>query len=100
MGCNNLIKTNKAHLLTSSKDIIEMLNWDIPKTTVPKQIELFITLNDEEQKVYDYLHNNGKQLLDTIALHCDIPIYKLSSILIQMELKNIIKPLPGKLFEI
>ncbi|CAL2080493.1 DNA-processing protein DprA [Tenacibaculum sp. 190524A02b] len=100
IGCNNLIKNNKAHLLSNATDIIEMLNWDVSKNTVQKQTALFVDLDTNEQKIYDYLKTNGKQLLDVIAIECDIPIFQLSSILIQMELKNAIKPLPGKMFEI
>ena len=99
-GCNNLIKNNQAHLLTSADDIVKMLNWDLQKTSTPKQAQLFIQLNETEQKIYDYLQQNGKQLLDVIALNCNLPTYQLSSILVQMELKGVLKPLPGKLFEI
>jgi DNA processing protein len=57
-------------------------------------------LNENEQKIYDLLHEKGQQLLDVISLECNIPIYQLSSILLQMELKGITKPLPGKMFEL
>ena len=100
-GCNNLIKNNRAHLLTSANDIVKMLNWDIiekPKKVVQKQ--LFIELNENEQKIYDLLNNKGQQLLDVISLECNIPIYQLSSMLLQMEMKGISKPLPGKLFQL
>lgn len=99
-GCNNLIKNNQAHLLTSAQDIITMLNWDLRQTAIPKQKELFVELNSIEQKIHDYLQQNGKQLLDVIALDCNLPTYQLSSILVQMELKGVIKPLPGKMFEV
>lgn len=99
-GCNNLIKNNQAHLLNATDDIIAMLNWDIPQKSAPKQTSLFIDLSGEEQKVYDYLQHNGKELLDVIALDCEIPVYKLSSLLIQMELKGAVKTLPGKMFEV
>ncbi|MEN2403031.1 DNA-processing protein DprA [Flavobacterium sp. MC2016-06] len=98
-GCNMLIKTQKANLLTDASDLIYMLNWDIKKS--PKQIQkqLFVELEPEEQKIYDFLLKNGKEVLDTVALECDFPIYKMSSMLLNMELKGIIRPLPGKLFE-
>lgn len=99
-GCNNLIKNNQAHLLNSPDDIVKMLNWDVPQQQEIIQPKLFIDLNLEEQKIYDYLQNNGKQLLDVIAMDCEIPVYKLSSLLIQMELKGAIKSLPGKMFEV
>jgi DNA processing protein len=100
-GCNNLIKNNKAHLLNTPSDVVQLLNWDIKeKQQKVIQKQLFIDLNDDEQKIYDYLKNNGKQLLDVIALDSGIPLFQLSSILLQMELKGITKPLPGKMFEI
>lgn len=101
-GCNNLIKNNQAHLLSSANDIIKMLNWDIENKTTTKNIQqqLFIELTAIEQTIYNYLQKGGKQLLDIIAIDCNIPIYQLSSILIEMELKGIVKPLPGKMFEV
>jgi DNA processing protein len=98
-GCNNLIKTQKANVLTSAADLIYILNWDIQKEAKPVQKQLFVSLEDDEQKVYDYLLKNGKELLDIIALQCNFPIFKISGMLLNMELKGVIRPLPGKLFE-
>ncbi|MDX6180944.1 DNA-processing protein DprA [Flavobacterium sp. Fl-77] len=98
-GCNNLIKTQKANVLTSAADLIYILNWDIEKKTKSIQKQLFVTLEPEEQKIYDFLLKNGKELLDSIALQCDFPIFKISGMLLNMELKGVIRPLPGKLFE-
>lgn len=98
-GCNNLIKTQKANLLTSAADLVYILNWDIEQKTKPVQKQLFVTLDDDEQKVYDYLLKSGKELMDIIALRCDFPIYRISGLLLNMELKGLIRPLPGKLFE-
>ncbi|TVZ56163.1 DNA processing protein [Lutibacter sp. Hel_I_33_5] len=98
-GCNSLIKNNKAHLLTSASDIIKMLNWDVSKASIPRQKELFVSLTEKEQKIYNYLQKTGKQILDIISLETTIPMCQLSSILLQMELKGVIKPLPGKVFE-
>lgn len=100
-GCNNLIKTQRAHLLTSAADILYILNWELqPKEEKVIQKQLFITLENDEQKLYDYLIKNGKQLLDVIALDCDLPVFKTASILLNMELKGVVRPLPGKLFEV
>ena len=100
VGCNNLIKSQRANVLTDAADLIYMLNWELEeKKTRPVQKQLFVTLEADEQIVYDYLQKNGKELMDIIALHCDLPIYKLSSLLLTMELKGLIRPLPGKLFE-
>lgn len=98
-GCNDLIKAQKANLLTSAADLVYILNWNIEKKSRPVQKQLFVSLNDDEQKVYDFLLQNGKELMDIIALRCEFPIFKVSGLLINMELKGIIRPLPGKLFE-
>ena len=99
-GCNDLIYRNKAHLLQSSEDIVKMLNWDISKTTTPEQTRLFLELTDVEQKIVDFLQQKEPELLDVIALETHIPVYQLATILLQLELKNIVKPLPGKMFKL
>ncbi|MCG2610323.1 DNA-processing protein DprA [Flavobacterium sp. SM15] len=103
-GCNALIKTQRAHLLESASDLIYMLGWQLQKvgdanktSTVQKQ--LFVSLEPEEQKVYEYLQQNGKEMLDLIALKNHIPVYKMATILFNLEMKGIVRPLPGKLFE-
>lgn len=99
-GCNNLIKMQRANLMTSAADLIYILNWELGnRKPKPVQKQLFIMLDDDEQKVYDYLQKNGKQLLDIIALECDFQIFRISTLLLNMELKGVIRPLPGKLFE-
>ncbi len=99
-GCNTLIKTQRANLMTSAADLIYILNWDFEtKETKAIQKQLFVTLDNDEQKIYDYLQKNGKKVLDIIALECDFPIFRISSLLLNMELKGVIRPLPGKLFE-
>jgi len=100
MGCNNLIKSQRANLLTGAADLIYMLNWELEeKKTKPVQKQLFVMLEPDEQKLYDYLQKNGKEQMDIIALNCELPIFRLSSLLLTMELKGVIRPLPGKMFE-
>jgi len=99
-GCNQLIKTNRAAVLTSVRDLAYILNWekeDKTKKTIQKQ--LFIELSSSEKEVYNYLLKEGKQQLDIIALHCNLPTFKAATLLLNLELKGVIKPLPGKLFE-
>jgi len=99
-GCNNLIKKQKAHMLTSAADLVYHLGWEIEKKeNKPVQKQLFIELDDTEKSIYSYLQKDGKQLLDSISLECHIPVFKASSTLLNMEMKGIIRPLPGKLFE-
>lgn len=102
-GCNNLIKYQKAHMLTTPLDVPYLLNWKLEEDTLIKsaiQKQLFVELNAEEKVIYNFLKDNEKQLLDVIALDCNMPIFKVSSTLLNMELKGVVRPLPGKLFEL
>lgn len=103
-GCNNLIKTQRANVLTSVADLIYILNWEINSKSKKEekaiQKQLFVSLNEEEQKIYEYLQKKNNETIDIIALDCAIPIFKTSSILLNMELKGVIRPLPGKIFEL
>ena len=100
-GCNELIRSHKAHLLQSAENLIEFMNWDLEsKNEIPVQNKLWVELTTEEEKVFTYLSGNSQQLLDVIAQETDIPVYQMTTILLQLELKGVVKPLPGKVFEL
>ncbi|MFD2517416.1 DNA-processing protein DprA [Salinimicrobium flavum] len=99
-GCNMLIKSQQAHVLTGAADIIYMLNWQLEEKMKPVQKQLFVELEEEEKKLYGFLKENGKEQLDLIALNCSIPTFKAATLLLNMELKGVVRPLPGKLFEV
>ena len=101
IGCNNLIKQHKAHVLTSAADIAYILNWKLEEETpLPVQKKLFVELDDDEKSIWRFLTEHGKEQLDLIALHCKMPTYKIAGTLLTMELKGVIRPLPGKMFEV
>lgn len=100
-GCNYLIKQQKAISLTTAQDVIKELSWDIEmpknKTIQPK---LFDELSTDEQLIVTYLQNNGKQPLDLVSLHTRFTIQKTASLLFTIEMKGVVRALPGKLFEV
>lgn len=100
IGTNNLIKLQRAQLITSAADIIYMLNWNTKSSSIkPIQPQLFIELNEIEEKIIGFLKGKNKVDLDTISISCQLPIYSISSTLLNLELKGIIRPHPGKQFE-
>ncbi|MFT7071337.1 DNA-processing protein DprA [Patiriisocius sp. Uisw_017] len=101
VGCNNLIKTNQARVVTSAADVIYMLGWDISSARKKtQQTSLFVEMNDQEKVVFNYLKEKEKVLLDVIAIDCNLPTYKLASLLLGLEMKGVVRPLPGKLFQL
>ncbi|MDO6595931.1 DNA-processing protein DprA [Oceanihabitans sp. 2_MG-2023] len=101
MGCNNLIKHQKAHMLSTPLDVPYILNWELEANQKPIiQKQLFVTLDDQEKVIYDFLKEIEKEQLDVIALRCNLPTFKVAGLLLNMELKGVVRPLPGKLFEV
>jgi DNA processing protein len=101
IGCNNLIKKQKAMMLTSAADVIYMLDLQLDKKPkIPKQTALFVDLTADEKIVIEELKVLQKTELDPLALSCNITTSKLSTILLNLELKGLVRPLPGKQYEL
>ncbi len=100
VGCNNLIKVQQAHLLSTPADVPYILNWELENNIKPIQKQLFVELDSEEKVIYSFLKTHGKELLDGIALKCNMPTFRAASLLLNMELKGVVRPLPGKYFEV
>lgn len=90
VGCNNLIKHQRAHVLSKPADVPYILNWHIESEKMPIQKKLFVELDADEKVVYIFLKDGGKELLDIIALKCDMPTFRIASILLNMELKGVL----------
>ncbi len=99
-GCNSLIKSNKAALVENSDDIEYFLGWKTEKSARPVQRSLFSELDDTEKQVYELLSRENELPIDLISRTLDLPVHKLSSILLQMEFRGLIKFFPGNLYRI
>jgi DNA processing protein len=100
-GCNHLIKTHKAHIYTSVKDLEYILNWDLEKPSANvKKYNLSETLEGDERTIAEILVTTDNLQIDELSWKTNIPISKLSSILLAMEFNGLIKALPGKKFKL
>ncbi len=102
MGCNNLIKYNKAGLITCSDDLIRAMNWEVKEKTKNDtiQLSLFENLTDEEQKIISTIRKNTDGInVNELALQLNIPYSKLSTLLLGIEFKGLIKCLPGGIYK-
>ncbi|HVN56858.1 MAG TPA: DNA-processing protein DprA [Bacteroidales bacterium] len=99
-GCNGLIKRNKAALVESSDDIEYYLDWKPEKAKAPVQRQLFSELSEEEKLVFENINREGEMNIDHICRTTEIPVYKLSALLLRMEFNGIIKCYPGNIYRI
>ena len=98
VGCNSLIKNNKAALVESYRDVEYFLNW-IPEKSKPSvQRTLFSELDPTEKSIFELISAEGEIAIDSICRSLELPVFKLSAILLQMELKGLIKCYPGNIY--
>ena len=100
VGCNNLIKFQRAHMLSLAEDVPYILNWKFQLHHLEKNSLVHHDLEADERRVYNFLLVRDKDSIDNIARTCQMPVFKMSSLLLNMELKGLVKPLSGKYFEI
>jgi DNA processing protein len=98
IGCNYLIKTNIAQLITDAGDVVSYLNWDEDAQTKTRSIQqrLFATLNAEEQKIIDLIAQKTEMHIDELQIKTGFDNSRLAAILLQLEFANAIQSLPGK----
>lgn len=100
-GCNGLIKSNKANLIESAEDLFYIMNWnETQKSKKSDQIPLFLNLTLDEQQIIDCFKDTKQLHIDEICSKIQQPISKTSSTLLTLEFSNVIKSLPGKMYQI
>ena len=99
-GCNMLIKSNKAAMISSVKDLEYILGWnEIETKPKPIQKSLFVKLEKNEKLLYDHLIKSNKILLDQLSLEIGLSIQSTLMLLLQLELKGLVKCHPGKWYQ-
>lgn len=97
-GCNFLIKNNKAALVESAADLLYMMGWN--QEAKPVAPKLFPTLSEKEQPVFDALKGHQRVGIDELCHTLQLPQHLLSMILLELELKELVRSLPGKYYEL
>jgi len=99
-GCNKLIKTNKAAMIESFEDLEYIMGWDSTSKNESRQLALFQNLLPDEQQVVDLLKEENNLMIDIMCLRVDMPVSKLSPLLLKLEFMGLIKSLPGKVYRL
>lgn len=95
-GCNKLIKQNKAHLLESAKDVGYIMRWEEMDARKFIQTSLFVELDETEKEVISLLREEKELTIDQITYRLLKQPSEVSSLLVSLEFKGIVKILPGK----
>ena len=99
-GCNKAISENKAMLLTSAEDFVKTMGWEDDALRIEAQKrgierQLFPDLSPEQQRIVDVLSETNDLQLNQLSVKSGIPIGDITSILFQMEMMGVVKPMAG-----
>jgi DNA processing protein len=94
-GCNNLIRQQKAHLITSAEELCTLMDWKIDTTATQLVIP---ELSVEETKIFNLLRREHS--LDLDVLKWKFEGENLALHLLKLELKGVVRCLPGNKIEL
>jgi DNA processing protein len=75
------------------------MGWGSQTARPAVQKQLFVELSQEEKIIFDHLKSPVADSLDNIARASDRSVGQTAALLLQLEMKGCVKPLPGKFFE-
>lgn len=105
LGCNALVRDNKAALILSAEDFVKAMCWDTASTRrqAPEAIQrqLFLDLTPEEEALVAALrpHRDGLQI-NMLVVEADIPINRASALLFELEMKGVVRALAGGVYKV
>ena len=100
-GCHELIKKG-AKLCEGAEDILSEFEYlfppsNRPPTAVETGVLPALELSENEQKVYDTL-GNEETGIDEVIRKSGLPASAVSGALLSLEMKRLVRQLPGKQF--
>ena len=100
-GCHELIKKG-AKLCEGAEDILSEFEYLFPASNRPPSpsetgVLPALELSENEQKVYDVL-DSEESTIDEVIRKCGLPSSAVSVALFSLEMKRVVKQLPGKMF--
>ncbi len=97
-GCNKLIQENKAHLITSAKEFMKLMEWE--NEVKAKQLDLFAQLNDKEKVIVSCFREKMELTFDSLIQKTKLSFSELSGLLLNLEFSGLVKAFPGKFYRL
>ena len=102
-GCNQLIRTNRAHLINDVDELIEIMEWktnNSPAQPIQLQmVEMLSDLSQPQQQLVRILQEAEEGVhINLLVMETERPYGDVSSDLMELELQGIIRSLPGGIY--
>lgn len=105
LGCNELIRTQKAQLIDGADDLVEAMGWT-PKTArkQPVQTQLIGLMDDltpKQRTLLEKLQEAEEGLhINLLVMETEWPYSEVASDLVMMEIQGLVRSLPGGIYRI
>jgi DNA processing protein len=100
IGCNHLIKNERAKLTESAADIATHMGWDQAGKDSGKQGKLFLELSATEEILVNIIRAQPEIPIDQLTHQSGLQPGILASSILDLEFKGIIRTLPGKRYRV
>lgn len=94
-GTNELIKRNKAQLISTAEDVLLAMGWKANHVPKSVQSQLFHDLTPIEKSILGKYTKNKAIHIEEILSELTYTHSEIATSLLQLELKGLIRPLPG-----
>lgn len=98
-GSNNLIRTGKARLVLTAADVLEDVGWQCSVPTQSCTQSETLQLTDAQSRIYDIISSEQTIDMDTLLARSSMSFGELSMVIMELELKGVIRCLAGRKYE-
>ncbi|ADV42822.1 DNA-processing protein DprA [Bacteroides helcogenes] len=103
VGCNRLIRDNKAALVQSAEEFVQAMGWASPRESSGVegiQRTFFPELTEDEERVVRILMRQGDLHVNALVVEANVPVNRMSALLFELEMKGVIKAMVGGVYHL
>ena len=103
IGCNNLVRSNKAQLIDSADDLIAAMQWKTKKhekqPIQTRLVGLMDNLSETQQAILNKLQEAEEGMhINLLVMELQLPYGDVSAELVSLELEGLVRSLPGGIY--
>lgn len=102
-GCNNLIKNQRAQLITNATDLVRAMQWETTAKVEQQMqmVELLHDLTPTQQLLLEKMREgDGSWHINLLVMETQLTYTQVASELMMMEINGVVKGMPGGMWRI
>ena len=104
-GCNNLIRDNRAALISSADDFVTAMGWECDARLAEARAQgiertFFPELSADEEKVVQVLRESNDMQINMLSVRTGTSIGMLTATLFELEMKGLVRTMAGGIYHL